>query len=340
MRLLDLNRGVVLACLSLLAGTACGGGDFQVTGNDRGLSGTGGKKSGAGGSSADSGSSSGGTEADGSASGGSSGHGARGGTTGSGGSNSGGRTSGGGADAGSDGGAASGGSGNGGSAGRGGGGSGGRGSGGTASGGTASGGASTGGSGGTSGSTGAGGAAGAGAHPQFVKNYDLKCQYDSECTLVYQGNDVCSCDAQCANASISTSALNQWNADRQAMMCVALPCSKQNCDTLVASCGTNLCYARKPLIIDPTHYDQGCLTAADCTTIPTGEVCSPCQCSRGAVSTKGYQNYLKDKQSVLCSPGPVPCNCAPPPNQTLTCVLAISGGGLGKCTLTAAATTG
>jgi hypothetical protein len=320
MRLLYLNRGVVLTFAAIATSTACGG-DFHVTGSHKGLSGTGGK-TGAGATASDGGPSSGGTDADGAAAGGS-GNGARGGTTGHGGANAGGNTSIGGNDAGGDGGAAAGGSGNGGSAGSG-------------NGGTASGGASTGGRGGSGGTTATGGTAGVN-HSQFVKDYNRKCAYDSECTLVFQGSDVCSCDAQCPNASIATSALDQWNKDRQALMCVPLPCAKLNCQSLVASCGSSLCYARKPVIIDASHYDQSCLSAADCTTIPTGEICSPCQCSKGAVSNKGYQDYLKDKQDVQCSPGPVACDCAPPPNQTLTCVLSISGSGIGKCTLTTGA---
>jgi len=321
------NRRLLVASLALATTTACGG-DFRTTsgGKDSGVSSTGGVASG-GSRSIDGGSASGGAQSGGAASTGGHGGSGSGGTTsgGSGGASSGGNSSAGGASTGS-GGMGTGGSSAGGSGHSGGSGAGGVGSGGKGSGGASSGGAS---SGGTSGS---------GGHSQFVKDYDLKCAYDTDCSLVYEGSDVCSCDAQCVNASISSSALAQWDADRQAMHCVALPCAKQTCPSLVASCGSSACYARKPLLIDAKNYDQSCLTVADCTTIFTGEVCSPCQCARGAVSNKGYQQYMKDKQSVSCTPPPVGCDCALQPS-TLSCVLAVSGSGVGTCTLSATTTT-
>jgi len=261
-----------------------------------------------------------------------------GGATGSGGDSDSGVSGSGGIDPGSggdgSGGAIAGGAGGGGAGGRA---AGGRGSGGRATGGASTGGASTGGtsSGGTAGTTGAGGATGGtgtggSSTTQLASSYDQKCSYDGNCSLVAQG-DVCTCNARCPNAAIASTAINQWNADRAKLVCADPPvCPAIACAQMLASCAGGSCIARRPLVIDASHYDQQCATLQDCVQIYTGEVCSSCQCSIGAVSQKGYQDYLRDKSSVMCTPGPSACDCVPV--GTVTCSIQV-GQDKGTCTV-------
>ncbi len=93
------------------------------------------------------------------------------------------------------------------------------------------------------------------------------------------------------------------------MVCPAIACQQ-----VLAACAKGMCTYRKPVNIDGQSYDKSCLTANDCHLIYTGEVCSACQCGTAAVSTKGYDQYLRDRGSPQCTPGPGVCDCAPQTN--------------------------
>jgi hypothetical protein len=298
------GRRLALCGVVLSAAVGCGGEFTAGSGSDGGIMSGGKHGGGAGGATGSGGDSDSGVP------------GAGGGNPGSGGDGSGG--------------ASAGGAGGRGVGGRG---AGGRGSGGRATGGASTGGASAGGvsSGGTAGTTGAGGAGTGGSNTtQLASNYDQKCSYDGNCSVVAQG-DVCTCNARCPNAAIASTAVSQWNADRAKLVCADPPvCPAVACINMLASCASGTCIARKPLIIDASHYDQTCVTITDCVQIYTGEVCSSCQCSIGAVSQKGYQDYLRDKASVMCTPGPSACDCVPV--GTVTCSIQV-GQDKGICTV-------
>ena len=95
--------------------------------------------------------------------------------------------------------------------------------------------------------------------------------------------------------------------------------------------------ARKPFVVDASNYDHTCTQNSDCTTIPVGEICSPCQCAVGAVNKTGLQQYQNDRAKVLCTPGPIACGCAP---QIGGVVCSPSPtGGTGTCVISSVATT-
>jgi hypothetical protein len=312
----SVKRSVACASLSVLVAIACGG-DFRSTGVGSDAGSDGGRGTGGHGNPD---ASTGGTT---SAGGGDS-SGGRGGHAGSGsGGTENGGTSATGGDVG-DGGASAGGTdGNGGHASGGKGGT--RNTGGTvSSGGTGTGGVTT-----TGGKTGSGGAGG--ADSQRAKDYDQTCQYDSDCTLVGESSDVCTF-CGCPNAAINKTALDQWDKDRSAFNCPPIACPAIACLQVLASCAKGMCIARKPLVVEAKNYDQSCLDNSGCTTLPLGEVCNGCHCSQGAVSTKGYAQYVKDKASVECTPPPVACKCLP--TGTPTCDLTgILTNGMATCTL-------
>jgi hypothetical protein len=199
-------------------------------------------------------------------------------------------------------------------------GTGGRGGGGSGNGGartggnTGSGGTGTGGSGGGSGGSGGSGTGGAGGRDtsQHAQDYNQSCSYDGQCTLVNDTDDACGCKT-CLNDAISSGAVAKWNADRAAFNCPTPICTQAlPCPQMLSACAKGTCTARKPFIVDASNYDNTCTQNSDCTTIPVGEICSPCQCARGAVSHTGLQQYQNDKAKVLCTPDPVACSCIPP----------------------------
>ncbi len=199
-------------------------------------------------------------------------------------------------------------------------------------GGTGSGGHST-----TGGTTGNGGAGGT-SHSQLAKDYDQSCQLDGDCTLVGESSDVCTF-CGCSNAAINKGDLNKWNDDRSAFSCPPIACPGIPCQTMVASCAKGMCIARKPLVIEAKNYDQTCLTSADCTKVPLGEVCNPCHCSQGAISNTGFKKYTSDRASVECTPAACSVKCVSTPSPTCDLSTVLSGGS-GTCTLPTGGTGG
>jgi len=147
-------------------------------------------------------------------------------------------------------------------------------------------------------------------------------------------SDACGCKT-CLNAAIGSGELGRWNADRKDFNCPPANCPGLPCPEMLAACAKGTCTARKPFVVAASNYDTACSTNADCTTIPVGEICSPCQCAHGAISFAGLQQYQIDKAKVLCTPNPIVCSCAPPVGGPQCSVMA---GGTGVCVIGTAGT--
>jgi hypothetical protein len=184
--------------------------------------------------------------------------------------------------------------------------------------------------GGTIGIAGVAGSGGAPDTIQLARHYDLSCQFDGECTLVAEG-DVCRC-LGCVNASIARSAQPKWDSDRSSIACSGfpVPCPPVSCASMLAACASGTCSIRAPKNIDATMYDQSCQADSDCVVINTGEVCSVCRCSAGAINKNALPEYQKDIGTENCNPGPSPCDCATP---TVSHCDTVSTPGAGTCVL-------
>jgi hypothetical protein len=184
-------------------------------------------------------------------------------------------------------------------------------------------------SGGTIGIAGAAGSGGAPDTVQLARDYDQSCRFDGECVLVTEG-DVCFC-LGCYNASIARSAQPKWDSDRNSIPCSApIACPAVSCESQLAACASGTCSIRTPKIIDATKYDQSCQADSDCVVINTGEVCSVCRCSAGAINKNALPEYQKDIGTESCNPGPSPCDCATP---TVSHCDTASTPGAGTCVL-------
>jgi hypothetical protein len=194
-------------------------------------------------------------------------------------------------------------------------------------------GAGNGGTGGSGGVTGNGGTAGGGAGgkdtSQHADDYDQKCNFDSQCSLVNDTSDACGCKT-CLNAAISSGDIARWNADRQAFNCSIPICPGLPCPEMLAACANGTCAARKPFYVEAQNYDTACTSNDQCTQIPVGEICAPCTCAFGAVSATGQQQYKADRAKVACSPALVGCSCAPPITSPMC---SIQTGSSGVCVM-------
>lgn len=199
---------------------------------------------------------------------------------------------------------------------------------------TSSGGASTGGtSSGTGGDSSGGSSAGGGSSGTFVhaSDYDQACEWDGECSVVFEGN-VCSCNT-CANAAIRFGEVEAYEKAKAKIQCPVTDviCASAPCQELVGSCREGTCSARPSVVIDESTFgDQSCDSNDDCTTIPAGEVCSDCRCSSVVVNQSGKAQYDELVANAKCSGGLVACDCAPLP---ATPYCDTSNGGLCKLAL-------
>lgn len=147
----------------------------------------------------------------------------------------------------------------------------------------------------------------------WVTDFSSDCEYDTDCTVVAQG-EVCAC-APCDNAAIAASQAQAWSAAFAALMC-PVPDSQIKCETecevLLPVCAAGACAVRPPAYYTTEGYDLTCEVDEDCVLAPAGEVCAPCSCGATAVRVEDEEAYLGQRSAVECTPDPRgDCNCMP-----------------------------
>ncbi len=144
-------------------------------------------------------------------------------------------------------------------------------------------------------------------------DFDQACDFDTECELVW-GGDVCGCGAICGDA-IAASAVPDFRAAKDAVVCPdnaePIACPGAACQEQMAVCSSGDCEAITAITIQADQFDQSCEIDEECVLITTGQICSSCDCGRGAINHNALDDYNAARGEPDCNPGPSACDCAP-----------------------------
>ncbi len=143
-------------------------------------------------------------------------------------------------------------------------------------------------------------------------DFDQGCTYDRDCSLVYEGTNVCDCRQTCPNSAISATDSNAWDTawenacpDGEAGLCSLAPCR-----VLTAACGSDgQCHAAESVFVDASEWDKSCSSDSDCVIVHEGDVCARCICGGTPVNVSEEPKYREALESIDCNPGPSDCDC-------------------------------
>ncbi len=169
-----------------------------------------------------------------------------------------------------------------------------------------------------------------------LSSFDRSCQKDSDCTTVTVGH-LCADSCLCGGATINVRSEPAWQQQVQGLgqgdcpcpadlppRCVGGTCTvctdPQSCglsssDAGASDASTSPADAAVPrcVTIPPTTYSTTCKVNADCTSLPSGQVCSgQCNCGGMPVNVSGVPAYTAATQGLTfadcpCALQPIAC---------------------------------